>query len=109
MVLCLLQKAAGLAATKIWIPQVGRDLSGNATVIAVCITGIVVFGINSILALIVQLNPSAISQIDGILQVLAVILSAIGFKRAESNITQGIAMMVIAAQEARAGEVKLQA
>ncbi len=87
----------------------GRDLGGSAAVIAAAATAIVVFSINTILSTVVQLNPQLVGQIDGILQVLAVLLGAIGFKRTETNITQGIASMVIAAEEARTAEVKIQA
>ncbi len=79
----------------------GRDLSGNAAVITAAVTAIIVFGINTILSTVLQINPALQGQIDGVLQILVILLGAIGFKRTETNITQGIASMIIAAQEAR--------
>lgn len=62
-----------------------RDLTGNVTLVAAAITAIVVFAINTLLSLVVQIDPSTQSRIDALIQIIVIILGAMGAKRVENK------------------------
>ncbi len=72
---------------------IGRDLSGWGTLIAAAVTAIVIFTINTLLAVVVQIDPSMQRWIDLVLQFLVMLLGAMG--------VNGIKKSVVAAISAR--------
>lgn len=62
------------------------DLNGWATVIALTVTGIVVFSLNSILALMVTINPDLGPKIQAVFEILVILLGAKGLKRTELKV-----------------------
>lgn len=73
------------------------EWSTQATVIALALTSVVIFGINTILALIVQLDPNAQKTIDLVLMILAAILSSMGFGQLEYRFTRALTRAMTAA------------
>ncbi len=69
---------------------IGRDLSGWGTVIAGAATVIVVFTINTVLATIVQLDPNAIRVIDLVLQLIVLLLGAMGVNGVKKSVLAAI-------------------
>ncbi len=64
---------------------VGRDLSGWGTIVAAGITAIVVFSINTLLQVAVTIDPSLVPRVNAFLQILVILLGAMGFKRTLST------------------------
>lgn len=82
----------GLNAAAIYF---GRpELSTNSKIIATAVVGIVIFAGNTILTLVVALDPDAKSKVDLLLQILVLLLSAAGIKPALTALTNTLASAV---------------